>query len=680
MATELGKAYVQIIPSAKGIGSSIASELGGEASSAGVSAGNSFVGAIKGVIAAAGIGTAVKSALEAGGALQQSFGGLETLYGDAAEGAKAYAVEAAKAGISANTYAEQAVSFGAALKQAYGGDTQAAMEAANIAILDMADNSAKMGTDIESIQNAYAGISKQNYSMLDNLKIGYQGSRSEMERLLADAEKLTGVHYDIDNLGDVYSAIHVIQEDLGLTGVAAQEASETFSGSLGAMKAAGENLMANLALGEDIGPSLAALGASVQTFVLNNLLPMLGNIFEGIPELLSGLSSTIIGMLNILNNNPDELIQTGISIVTSLVSAIVEAAPYLVEAAWNLVAALGDALINTDWAAVGNDLITRLRSSVDIAAGEILGMDSATVDGFLSGITSALPTILQGGSQMILELVNGLLGALPDLISGAGELLNSFTGFFLENLPTALETGTELLLSIVQGVQESLPEIVSSAQEVISNFLTTVMDHLPEILQQGMDLLVELASGIIEALPDLILAVGDLILTIVDTLGQYDWLAIGSDILQGIINGLLGMIDSLVDAVKELASAIWDNILDFFDIGSPSKLAAWAGEMIDLGWAGGITDNADVVNDAISDLNQEAADQLQMTSDIGDVDATVSGSDSKIDRLLALMEEYLPQLADAQRVVLEGDAEGLFNVVRAQNKVYTRMNGESAFA
>lgn len=680
MATELGKAYVQIIPSAKGIGSSIASELGGEASSAGVSAGNSFVGAIKGVIAAAGIGTAVKSALEAGGALQQSFGGLETLYGDAAEGAKAYAVEAAKAGISANTYAEQAVSFGAALKQAYGGDTQAAMEAANIAILDMADNSAKMGTDIESIQNAYAGLSKQNYSMLDNLKIGYQGSKSEMERLLADAEKLTGVHYDIDNLGDVYSAIHVIQEDLGLTGVAAQEASETFSGSLGAMKAAGENLMANLALGEDIGPSLAALGASVQTFVLNNLLPMLGNIFEGIPELLSGLSSTIIGMLNILNNNPDEFIQMGISIVTSLVSAIVEAAPYLVEAAWNLVAALGDALINTDWAAVGNDLITRLRSSVDIAAGEILGMDSATVDGFLSGISSALPTILQGGSQMILELVNGLLGALPDLISGAGELLNSFTEFFLENLPTVLETGTELLLSIVQGVQESLPEIVSSAQEVISNFLTTVMDHLPEILQQGIDLLVELASGIIEALPDLILAVGDLILTIVDTLGQYDWLAIGSDILQGIINGLLGMIDSLVDAVKELASAIWDNILDFFDIGSPSKLAAWAGEMIDLGWAGGITDNADVVNDAISDLNQEAADQLQMSSDIGDVDATVSGPDSKIDRLLALMEEYLPQLADAQRVVLEGDAEGLFNVVRAQNKVYTRMNGESAFA
>ena len=169
MATELGKAYVQIVPSAKGIGGAISSELGGEASSAGTSAGNSFVSTLKNVIVAAGIGKTVQSALEAGGALQQSYGGLDTLYGEAAEGAKAYAAEAVKAGISANTYAEQAVSFGAALKQAYGGDTYAAMEAANTAILDMADNSAKMGTDITAIQTAYAGFSKQNYTMLDNL-------------------------------------------------------------------------------------------------------------------------------------------------------------------------------------------------------------------------------------------------------------------------------------------------------------------------------------------------------------------------------------------------------------------------------------------------------------------------------------------------------------------------------
>lgn len=169
MATELAKAYVQIVPSSKGISGSISKELGGEASSAGKSAGINIAGAIKGAIAAAGIGTAIKASLEAGGALQQSFGGLDTLYGEASAAAKDYAAEAAKAGISANDYAEQAVSFGAALKAAYGGDTTKAVEAANTAIMDMADNSAKMGTDIESIQTAYQGFAKGNYTMLDNL-------------------------------------------------------------------------------------------------------------------------------------------------------------------------------------------------------------------------------------------------------------------------------------------------------------------------------------------------------------------------------------------------------------------------------------------------------------------------------------------------------------------------------
>ncbi len=172
MATELGKAYVQIVPSAKGIGGTLSSELGGSATSAGKAAGLNIAGAIKGAIAAAGIGVAIKSALEAGGNLQQSFGGLDTLYGDAADAAKNYAAQAAAAGISANSYAEQAVSFGASLKQAFEGDTVKAAEAANTAILDMADNAAKMGTPIENIQNAYQGFAKQNYTMLDNLKLG----------------------------------------------------------------------------------------------------------------------------------------------------------------------------------------------------------------------------------------------------------------------------------------------------------------------------------------------------------------------------------------------------------------------------------------------------------------------------------------------------------------------------
>lgn len=294
MATELGKAYVQIIPSAKGIGGAISKELDGEAGSAGKSAGLNIAGALKGAIAAAGIGTALKSALEAGGNLQQSFGGIETLYGDAADAAKKYAVEAAQAGISANTYAEQAVSFGAALKSAFSGDTAKAAEAANTAIMDMADNAAKMGTPIENIQTAYQGFAKGQYQLLDNLKIGYGGTKTEMQRLLADASKLSGVEYNIDNLGDVYDAIHVIQQDLGLTGVAAAEASTTFTGSFEAMKAAGENLMASLALGQDLGPSLDALGQTVSAFVFNNLFPMIQNIIASIPSLLGGISDFIV--------------------------------------------------------------------------------------------------------------------------------------------------------------------------------------------------------------------------------------------------------------------------------------------------------------------------------------------------------------------------------------------------
>lgn len=683
MSAELGKAYVQIVPSAKGISGSISSALDGESKSAGESAGFNIAGAIKNAIVAAGIGGAIKSALDAGGNLQQSFGGLETLYGDAADAAKAYATEAAAAGISANSYAEQAVSFGAALKQAY--DTEAeAVEAANVAILDMADNSAKMGTDIGSIQTAYQGFAKQNYTMLDNLKLGYGGTKSEMERLLADAKELSGVEYNIDNLGDVYSAIHVIQEDLGLTGVAAQEASETFSGSLGAMKAAGENLLANLALGEDIGPALETLEGSVQAFLFNNLFPMLGNIFESVPDLLSGFGSMIIGMLNQVSNNSDEMVQTGISIVTSLASAIFEAAPYLIEAAWNLIASLGSALINTDWGAVGRDLITRLRSSIDLAAGEILGMDSATIDGFLSGITSALPSVLESGSQLIMEFLNGILGAIPELITGAGELLNSFITFFFENAPTVMEAGVNLILDMVSGITESLPEITTSAQEVISTFLTNVAENLPDILAQGGTLLLELVTGIIEALPDLVVAVGELIGTIVTTLDDYDWLEIGKNILLGIKDGLLSILDALADAISQIGDYIWNGICDYFGIASPSKLATWAGQMIDMGLAGGITDNTDLVDDAIMDLGESAAAQLEMTPQFGDITpvSQTSTQQSSLDRLLALMEEYLPQLADGSNlsVTLEGDAEGLFNVVRDQNRVYRRMNGESAFA
>ena len=265
--TTLGAAYVQIVPSAQGIKGSITNVLGGEAASAGESSGKTLganiVSFAKKALIAGAIGKTVMAALNEGAALQQSYlGGLDTLYGDAADKAREYARAASEAGISMNTWSEQAVSFGAALKSAYGGDTTKAVEAANTAILDMADNSAKMGTDIESVQAAYAGFAKGQYVLLDNLKLGYGGTKTEMERLLADAQEFSGVEYDIDNLGDVYEAIHVIQENLGLAGVAADEASTTFSGSFNAMKAAAQNFLGSLTLGEGVSEAMSQLATS----------------------------------------------------------------------------------------------------------------------------------------------------------------------------------------------------------------------------------------------------------------------------------------------------------------------------------------------------------------------------------------------------------------------------------
>lgn len=302
MATEIAQAYVQLIPSARGITGKIQSLLNPEASAAGQSAGqslgSSLVSVMTKVIAAAGIGKAFSAAISEGAALQQSLGGIETLFKGSADKVKGYANEAYKTtGLSANAYMENVTGFSASLLQSLGGDTNKAAETANMAMIDMSDNANKMGTSMESIQMAYQGFAKQNYTMLDNLKLGYGGTKQEMERLLNDAQKLTGVKYDINNLSDVYNAIHAIQENLDITGTTAKEAASTFSGSFESMKAAAQNVLGKLALGENILPSLHALLKTTSTFLFDNFLPMIGNVFSGLGLVLTEGISQIASQL-----------------------------------------------------------------------------------------------------------------------------------------------------------------------------------------------------------------------------------------------------------------------------------------------------------------------------------------------------------------------------------------------
>ena len=349
---ELAKAYVQIVPSAEGIQGKITEALGGEPAAAGDTAGQSLgaslIGTLKKVIAAAGIGKIITEAINAGGALEQSIGGIETLFGAGGRSAEEYAASVGKsleavqgeynsllaaqqtvfdnaaqayktAGLSANDYMETATGFAASLLSSVSNDANAAAQLTDMAVRDMADNANKMGTSMQDIQNAYQGFAKQNYTMLDNLKLGYGGTQAEMQRLLQDAEKLSGVHYDLGNLADMYSAIHVIQTEMDITGTTAKEAATTLTGSFASMKAAAENVLADWSTGESLTEPLNALVETAQTFLVGNLLPMIGNVLAGIPELVYALVPAIL--------------QSGTQLVTSLAEGFTQGIPEFLSSA-----------------------------------------------------------------------------------------------------------------------------------------------------------------------------------------------------------------------------------------------------------------------------------------------------------------------------------------------------------
>lgn len=386
MAATLGEAYVNIIPKAPGIESELRKLFGSATNTVGESSGKSLgqklLSGLKTAGIVAGVGKIVKDAFAAGGDLQQSFGGLDTIYGDASAAAKEYAQSAAQAGLSANDYAEQAVSFGAALKQAYGEDAVAAMEAANTAIMDMQDNSAKMGTDIESVQAAYQGFAKQNYTMLDNLKLGYGGTKTEMERLLADAQKLSGVEYNIDNLGDVYDAIHVIQESLGITGVAAEEAKTTLTGSLAAMKASWTNVLAAITTGEGLDTAMSNLRTTVGYFV-NNAMQMFGTLLSYVPTFIGGLGNAVL-------SNAPQLIASGLAMIGELLAGFLNGIPDFLANIPVFWGEVKEAFASVDWHTLGDNIIQGIVAGAKAAGSALLGLMKDLAASALSAAKSAL--------------------------------------------------------------------------------------------------------------------------------------------------------------------------------------------------------------------------------------------------------------------------------------------------
>ena len=472
---DLGKAYVQIIPKAEGISEKIKESVSPGAGKAGTSAGNSFVGTFAKIAGGAAVGAAVykgmKAAIDEGAKLQQSYGGLDTLYGEASAAAKDYAMEAAKAGISANDYAEQAVSFGASLKAAFGGDTEAAVEAANTAIMDMADNAAKMGTPIESIQAAYQGFAKGQYQLLDNLKLGYGGTKSEMERLLKDASELSGKEYNIDNLGDVYDAIHVIQEDLGLTGVAAEEAATTFSGSFGAMKASAQNVLAMLSTGGDVGPAMAQLASAAGTFLFDNLVPMVGNVISAIP----GLIGTFI------QEGAPTLIEQGRTLLTNLIEGLITGIPEMANTAAEMIRGFADGFGEgsegaAEFITKAGELMTSFGSAVLEAAGVLI---PAAIE-FIWSLFTETDWVGLGTSvvQMLIDAFNTMFPKAVEIVKSTVKDIATRLGF------TGLAAKVK---RVFDSVKEKITSPIDKAKDLVSSAIEKIKGFFPISIGKILD-------------------------------------------------------------------------------------------------------------------------------------------------------------------------------------------------
>lgn len=440
---ELGKAYVQIVPSAQGIKSALTEmfdeETEGLGEQTGQSIGQELIGTLKKVIAAAGIGKIISDSINMGGALQQSLGGVETLFKDSADTVKEYAAQAYRTvGLSANDYMEQTTSFAASLLSSVSQDTQAAADLANMAMVDMADNSNKMGTSMQDIQNAYQGFAKQNYTMLDNLKLGYGGTQAEMQRLLKDAEKLSGVHYDLGNLADMYSAIHVIQKEMDITGTTAKEASTTLTGSFAAMKAAAENVLADWSTGADLTAPLQGLVETAQTFLVGNLLPMIGNVLAGIPELVYTLVP--------------EILQSGTQLVTSLAEGFTQGIPDF----------------------LSNALPQLLQFTEELRANAGVFVDA--------------------GLNLITQLLNGLIAGLPDLIAYVPDIIINICGVINDNMPKILAQGVSIIVQLIAGLVQTVPSLLANWKKILEAVLSVI--SAINWLNIGKTILTGVANGV----------------------------------------------------------------------------------------------------------------------------------------------------------------------------------------
>lgn len=677
MASDVATAYVQIVPSARGISGGIEQAIGGDAavSSAGASIGGKLTGAIIAAITTAGLGAALGKTLTEGAALEQSIGGVETLFKGSASQVTAAADQAFRtAGVSANNYMEQVTSFSATLLQGLGGDTAAAAGYADKAIVQMSDNANKMGTDMSAIQYAYQGFAKDNYTMLDNLKLGYGGTQSEMARLINDSGVLgDSVKVTADTVKDVpfssiIDAIGVIQDNLGITGTTAEEAATTLSGSFASMQAAASNVMANLTLGRDVGPALQGLAQTVTTFLAGNLLPAIGNI----------LSALVL-----------QVIPVGTQMLQSLGAGLAQGVPNFLAQALPMVLQFTETL-RTNFGNIvdaGIDLLLNLAQGIANGLPTLIEYVPQIVTNIAGLINNNAPKLLAAGLHIIVTLGLGLIQAIPTLIANIPQIIQAVVSVFTafnwislgSNIITMLKNGITSMVSAVQSAGTSIFDAVKNAianlpatlQSLGSNAITSMANGLKSMLGSVLSAARGILTGIVGIIKGLPGQLWSLAKSAASKLWNAfvvkDWNGLGTNIIQGIINGIGSMAGALWEAATNVAKSALNAIKSFFGIASPSKLMQFEiGPYIPQGLALGIEKNAGYVTDAMDDLGLQSTSRLRSTIAAGTPSVNSVGSQAD--------HAVLDAINAAARTIVQAVQENGGEIVIGDDVIYRSFN------
>lgn len=532
--------------------------------------------------AVAGVSALTKSSLDAYADFEQLTGGVETLFKTSADKVMEYADEAYKsAGLSANEYMETVTSFSASLLQGLGGDTDLAADVANQAIIDMSDNANKMGSDMASIQNAYQGFAKQNFTMLDNLKLGYGGTKEEMQRLLDDAEKLqkekfgVDVEYDMNNFADVIQAIHTVQEEMDIAGTTSKEAATTIQGSLGMMKGAWQNLVTGL------GDENADLDGLIDNFIQSvitvgeNIMPEVEKILTGIGEMVTTMLPQVVQMIpELINSVLPGIIESASGLVTTLCTAIVDNAPTLIDSALQLILTLTNAILEN------------------------------------------LPMIIECGFQAILQLALGIAEALPTLIPTIVEVILTIVTYLIENIDLLVDAAIAIITGLAEGLINALPVLIEKAPEIIEKLVIALVTNAPKLLEAAVKVIETLATGLITNVPKLLAKIPQIMTSLKNGFLNLcsGFADVGKNIIDGLWNGIQSGWNWLTDKVSNLAKGLLDAAKSALGIASPSKEFRKIGEFCVAGF-----------NDGIDDLMDGNKLASNINASLGTIQANVSG-------------------------------------------------------